>query len=66
MEGGLDDSSLLTIGSPKVPTPPTVIVVDPVLENKENIDVLDFAKPRVPTPKKPKMPVADSELSVWI
>lgn len=48
MEGGLDDSSLLAMGSPKM-------VVD-VSENKENIDVLDFARPRIPTPKKSKIP----------
>lgn len=57
MEGGLDDSSLLNMGSPKIPTPP----VDP-FENKENVDVLDFARPKVPTPRKPKTAVESNIL----
>ena len=42
MEGGLDDYKLLQMGSPKVE------------ENKENTN--DFVKPRIPTPKKPRIP----------
>jgi len=45
MEGGLDNSCLLSIGSPKLPDS----------ENKENnshCDEVDFIRPRIPTPKK--------------
>lgn len=60
MEGGLDDSSLLTMGSPKVPTP---VVMDPS-DDKENVDTLDFAKPRVPSrsPRKSKLPAESIKL----
>jgi len=46
MDGGLDDSHLLTFGSPKIK--------EPEHENKENVDDVDFARPRIPTPKRPK------------
>jgi hypothetical protein len=46
MEGGLDDTDLLTIGSPKIKEP------EPEEENKENVDSVDFIKPKIPSPKK--------------
>ncbi|CAL8099703.1 unnamed protein product [Orchesella dallaii] len=59
MEGGLDDTSLLTMGSPKVVTTPE----DPT-DNKENVDVIDFARPRIPTPKKQKLPVESAPTGI--
>jgi len=54
METGLDDKDLLDIGSPKIKDESRC-----VNEDKENIplittagDITDFARPRVPSPKK--------------
>lgn len=44
MEGGLDDTDLLTLGSPKVHPEPD--------DDKENVDNVDFARPKNPSPKK--------------
>lgn len=46
MEGGLDDTDLLTIGSPKVKEQ------DPDDNDKENVDSVDFIRPKNPSPKK--------------
>ncbi len=54
MEGGLDDTDLLTLGSPKIKTLHSKQDDDDEEEDdKENVDSVDFVRPRNPSPKKP-------------
>jgi hypothetical protein len=50
MEGGLDNTDLLKMGSPKVLNQRSVDDEEDK-ENKENKDSVDFAMPRLPSPK---------------